>query len=149
MRYVGQDSEVVVDLGPGPFVAASRHTLVEAFEETYRQLFTRTRPGVPIQVVNLRVSLSAPVKGGGIEMARPAGGEAAAALKGRRAVCFGDPGHFVETAVHDRYRLAAGDVIEGPAVFEEKESTFIVGPGAFCRVQPDGTLIVTLPADGG
>ncbi len=148
MRYVGQDSEVVVDLGPGPFTAASRDTLVEAFEETYRQLFTRTRPGVPIQVVNLRVSLSAPVKGGGMELARPAVG-AAAAPRGRRAVCFGDPGHFVETAVHDRYRVAAGDVIEGPAVFEEKESTLVVGPGAVCRVQADGTVIVTIPADGG
>ncbi len=147
MRYVGQDSEVVVGLGPGPFTRASNETLVEAFEEIYRQLFTRTRPGVPIQVVNLRVSLSAPVKGGGMEMARSAdGGEAA--LKGRRAICFGDPHRFVDTAVYDRYEVAPGEVIEGPAVFEEKESTLIVGPGARCRVQADSTLIVTLPADG-
>jgi N-methylhydantoinase A len=147
MRYVGQDSEVVVGLGPGPFTRASNDTLVEAFEETYRQLFTRTRPGIPIQVVNLRVSLSAPVKGGGMEMARSADvGEAA--LKGRRAICFGDPHRFVETNVYDRYRVAPGEVIEGPVVFEEKESTLIIGPGACCRVQADGTLIVTLPADG-
>ncbi|MDP6884316.1 MAG: hydantoinase/oxoprolinase family protein, partial [Rhodospirillales bacterium] len=148
MRYVGQDSEVVVGLGAGPFTAASNDALVEAFEETYRQLFTRTRPGVAIQVVNLRVSLSAPIKGGGMEMARPDdGGEKA--VKARRAVCFGEPDRYLETAVYDRYRLASGQVVEGPAVFEEKESTLVVGPGAHCRVRPDGTLIVTLPADGG
>ena len=146
MRYVGQDSEVVVSLGPGPYGAASRDAVVEAFEETYRRLFTRNRPGVPIQMVNLRVSMSAPVKGTGMEITSPtAGGETA--LKGRRAVYFGEAGDFVETAVYDRYRVAAGDVIEGPAVFEERESTLVIGPGSTCRVQADGNLIVTLPAE--
>jgi N-methylhydantoinase A len=146
MRYVGQDSEVVVSLGPGPYGAASRDAVAEAFEETYRRLFTRTRPGVPIQMVNLRVSMSAPVKGTGMEITSPAGG-GETALKGRRAVYFGEAGEFVETAVYDRYRVAAGDVIEGPAVFEERESTLVIGPGSICRVQPDGNLIATLPAE--
>jgi hypothetical protein len=37
-----------------------------------------------------------------------------------------------------------GEIIEGPAVFEEKESTLIIGPDSICQAQPDGSLIVTI-----
>jgi len=71
------------------------------------------------------------------------------ALKGKRPVYIPEEGQFIETAVYDRYRVQAGDVIEGPAVFEENESTLVIGPGSVCQAQPDGSLIVTLPEDGG
>ena len=38
-------------------------------------------------------------------------------------------------------------VVEGPAVFEENESTLIVGPGAVCQALPDGSIVVTLPSE--
>jgi N-methylhydantoinase A len=52
----------------------------------------------------------------------------------------------VETPVYDRYLLAIGEELKGPAVIEERESTLIVGPGGSCAQRPDGSLIVTLPA---
>jgi N-methylhydantoinase A len=71
------------------------------------------------------------------------------ALKGKRPVFFPEEGEFIETRVYDRYRVKTGEVIEGPAVFEENESTLVIGPGSVCQAQPDGSLIVTLPEDGG
>ena len=62
---------------------------------------------------------------------------------GSRAVSTGG---FVESAVYDRYRLPVGAKFTGPAVVEEKESTFVVGPGAACEVHSSGSLVVTLPA---
>jgi N-methylhydantoinase A len=47
----------------------------------------------------------------------------------------------VQTRVWDRYALTPGADIEGPAVFEENESTFIVGPGAVARLLPDGSIL--------
>jgi N-methylhydantoinase A len=47
----------------------------------------------------------------------------------------------VQTKVWDRYALAAGVSIDGPAVFEENESTFIVGPGTRARLLPDGSIL--------
>jgi N-methylhydantoinase A len=47
----------------------------------------------------------------------------------------------VKTPVLDRYALVPGDEIAGPAVFEENESTFVIGPDAIARVLTDGTIL--------
>jgi N-methylhydantoinase A/oxoprolinase/acetone carboxylase beta subunit len=62
------------------------------------------------------------------------------ALKGTRAVYFGDA--YVETPIHDRYRMGPGTCIDGPAIVEERESTTVVGPGATAHVTEDGSLIL-------
>ena len=146
MRYFGQQSEVVVALPPGPYTPPSRNAIAEAFEKAYRELFVRTPPQVAIQLVNVRVSLSAPVPGGGMALHASRRGSLAEAQKGRRKAYFPDAGGFVDTAVFDRYRLPVGARLTGPAVVEEKESTLVVGPGAACEVHPSGSLVVTLPA---
>jgi N-methylhydantoinase A len=93
-----------------------------------------------VQFVALRLSASAPMPGAGSTL-RIGGGEAGvAALKGRRRVHFAETG-AVETPVYNRYALAPGARLEGPAVFEENESTFVVGPGARIGVLPDGSIL--------
>ena len=148
MRYVGQGSEIVVQLPAGPYGPGSRTAIVAAFEETYRKLFSRIPPNVAIEVVNVRASVSAPVAGSKIVIAAK-GKKGADAFKGKRPVYYAEEGKYIETAVYDRYRVQAGEIIEGPAVFEENESTLVIGPGSVCQAQPDGSLIVTLPEDGG
>ena len=56
-------------------------------------------------------------------------------------VFFADAGKMLPTNVYDRYALEAGVIVQGPAVFEEDESTFIVGPGATARLLPDGSIL--------
>ena len=56
-----------------------------------------------------------------------------------RRIADGDASAFA--AVYDRYAVPIGTVLEGPAVFEENESTFIVGPGARITVLPDGAIL--------
>ena len=55
-------------------------------------------------------------------------------------------GGWLETAVYDRYALPRGAPLAGPAVFEEDESTFVIGPGARARVLPDGSILAESPA---
>ncbi len=111
-----------------------------AFEAAYKALFARTPPGAAIQFVALRLSASAPMpgSGGGLALPRHA---SAAARKGTRPVFFPDVGKALPTEVWDRYALEPGVSIAGPAVFEENESTFIVGPGATARLLPDGSIL--------
>jgi N-methylhydantoinase A len=37
--------------------------------------------------------------------------------------------------------------IVGPAVFEENESTFVIGPGSHAIVLPDGSLLTEMPSE--
>jgi N-methylhydantoinase A/oxoprolinase/acetone carboxylase beta subunit len=66
------------------------------------------------------------------------------ALKGERKAFCGVARDFTPHAVYDRYRLPAGAEIAGPAIFEERESTFIVGAGGRVRVDDFGFLWVDL-----
>ena len=136
MRYIGQGSEITVAL-PDRLDAAS---VKAAFEAAYKALFARTPPGAAIQFVALRLSVSAPMpgSGGGLALPRHA---SAGARKGTRPVFFPDVGKALPTEVWDRYALDPGVSIAGPAVFEENESTFIVGPGATARLLPDGSIL--------
>ena len=48
------------------------------------------------------------------------------ARKGSRPAWFGE--RFEDTPVYDRYALAAGATLQGPAIIEEREATTIVAP---------------------
>ena len=65
-------------------------------------------------------------------------------LKGRRDVYFPGRGMVPATPVYDRYRLSAGARFAGPAVFEERESTFVVGFDARIRVDQALNLVAEL-----
>jgi N-methylhydantoinase A len=61
--------------------------------------------------------------------------------KSRRPAFFPEARGYVETPVYDRYLLRPGHALEGPAIVEERESTFVLGPGGRARVDATLTLI--------
>jgi N-methylhydantoinase A len=158
-RFLGQGFDLVVDLPEGPYddSEASRRRLTAAFEAAYREKFALTPPDVPIEFINIRVAVRAPVAGefgGGVarsdrpsaDMAAPGEtGAGGGAVKGTRPAYFPEPRGFEETTVYDRTRLAPGDEVRGPAVVEEEGSTLVIGPGGLGRVAASGNIIVTLP----
>ncbi|MDP6895578.1 MAG: hydantoinase/oxoprolinase family protein [Rhodospirillales bacterium] len=146
-RFVGQGFDLVVDLPPGPYDTedenAVRDALTGAFEKVYRQRFNRTPPDVPIEFINARLSARLFVPGGGDVMtpSRSADGDGRI---GAREAYFPDAGGLTETAVHDRRRMAAGTIVNGPVIIADSGSTLIVGPGARAEVRVSGSIVVHL-----
>ncbi len=144
MRYVGQGFEITVAL-PKTLTQA---TLREAFEGHYRALFTRTAPDAAIEIVALRLSLTAPMPGAQRAITLRHAELAVSnhnALKGHRPVRFPEQEGAVSTPVYDRYVLRSGMRLRGPAIVEENESTFVIGPGWHAEILPDGSIVVELP----
>jgi N-methylhydantoinase A len=144
MRFVGQAFEIVVALPPGPYAAGAREGFLAAFEATYVEKFTRTPPSVPVEIVNIRASVSAQVPESGLGQAERRE-RATEPVKGTRPVYFPELGEARPTPVYDRYALRPGRRYDGPAVIEEAESTLVVGPGGRFEVSADNNVIVTLP----
>jgi len=144
-RFLGQGFDLVVDLPDGPYDDSpeSRTRLTAAFETAYREKFTLTPPDVPVEFINIRVAVRAPVAGAEVAVQGHAG--AGGAVKGMRQAYFPERRGFEQTTVYDRARLAPGDEIAGPAVVEEDGSTLVIGPGGTAKVAATGNLIVTLP----
>jgi N-methylhydantoinase A len=145
-RFLGQGFDLVVDLPAGPYddSDAGRRRLTSAFETAYREKFTLTPPDVPIEFINIRVAVRAPVAGSEVTPHGEAGARGGA-VTGTRPAYFPQPRGFEETTVYDRTRLVPGDELRGPAVVEEEGSTLVIAPGGVGRVAPSGNIVVTLP----
>jgi len=142
MRYVGQGHEVEVDVPAGALGAGSLDALTAGFETAYRALYSRIPLGVAIEALNWRVVVSGPPPELSIETAGAGGGASVgAALKKTRPAYYPEAGGYVDTPVYDRYRLAAGTRLDGPAIIEERESTTVIGPAAQIVVDRHLTII--------
>jgi N-methylhydantoinase A len=146
MRLVGQAHEIAVELGARP-EPGSEGRLREAFDTTYRALFGRQQPAVAVEVISWRVRVSGP------RPAFPMAGKARqgindaieSARKVPREAYFPESAGYVLTPVYDRYLLMPGMTFEGPAIVEERESTFIVGPGGHASIDKYQNLLVEIP----
>ena len=58
---------------------------------------------------------------------------------------FAEAGGFVDCPVYDRYALAAGTKLTGPAIVEERESTTVLPPGVTATVDECANLVAELP----
>jgi len=144
MRYVGQGHEIRTALPAGELSEVSRPALLAAFEDTYRQLYGRLGPPVPVEIINWRVVSAAPKPNVYLRMEHGAAADAASAIKAKRRAYFPECGGFVDTPVYDRYRLNPGATFDGPAIVEERESTVIVGAEGRCALDAHWNLVVEM-----
>ena len=141
VRYVGQAFEVIVDLPDGPYDKSSKPALIAAFEKAYVAKFTRTPPVGPVEIINVRVAVSAATAAA--ETSPPT--DAAGAKRiGERPVWSAKAKALLPTPVYDRYALRPGDAFDGPALVEERESTLAVPDDARFRVAASGEIVVDL-----
>jgi N-methylhydantoinase A len=132
LRYVGQNYELEVPYGDGNLAA-----LRSAFEQRHRVLYGYAT-GEAVECVNLRVVAS--VAGEVMVDAPPAPSRAPAPL-GHHPAYFRDGGR-VALPRYDRGALAAGAMVEGPALVEDEWSTTVVYPGQRCAADARGHLLI-------
>jgi N-methylhydantoinase A len=146
MRYVGQGHEVSVTLPDGILSEAHLGAISAAFAATYRGLYGRSGPDVPLEVINWRVVASGPrpkMTSRKTHDAAPRGDP----RKNSRRAYFPERQAYVDTPVYDRYGLGPGIEFVGPAIVEERESTLIIGGRGHARVDEALNVIVEL-SDG-
>ncbi|MEX0868163.1 MAG: hydantoinase/oxoprolinase family protein [Nitriliruptoraceae bacterium] len=154
LRYDGQAFEVRVAAPPGPIDDAFVAAVTGAFHDEHERLYgyayrdRRSAGGHehPVEWVNLRVTGVGPIRRPQLARLESGDGSPNAAKTGMRDVAFnGDP---VDTPLYARGRLAAGDVIDGPAIIEEFGSTVPLHPGFRATVDDLANLVVTRADEG-
>ncbi|MDB5371599.1 MAG: 5-oxoprolinase, partial [Belnapia sp.] len=135
LRYEEQGFELPI---VWPAVADPRSGLAEAFAAAHRVLYGFELPGVPIEIVTLRLEaagrLPAPA------MPLPRGGTAAEAVTGHQIIRL--PGGPVRTPILDRSRLGPGARFSGPAILVQLDATTLVPPGWNGQVHPTGAILL-------
>lgn len=128
-RYVGQGFQVEFALPPHVMESQDTDALRRAFEQDYRASYGRIEQGADVEIVTWMVKVLGPDPAFALPTTPGDGGTVEMALRGHRPVYFRQLRQHVNTPVYDRYLLQAGALCMGPAVVEERESTFVVAPG--------------------
>jgi N-methylhydantoinase A len=151
MRYAGQGYEVTVPLEVELVERRDTAALHAAFEAEYRRRFDRSPGDLPAEVVSwrLRARSPSPVERIRFESGPPPypprkGEGRGGALTGERPVYFPEVGEFQVTPVYSRARLRPGELVRGPAIVEEAESTVVAGPGSTLESDANGNLVMRL-----
>ena len=137
-RYAGQGNEITIWVGEGDEWPVSYDQVVELFEADYRRIYGLTIPDVGVEAVTWRLSAFAsasPVE------PRTEVGTGVGAVYRTRPVRFSRGSAAVDTPVYRRVDLGLGQVIDGPAIVEERETTAVIRPGWTATVASDGSLV--------
>ncbi|TMQ16063.1 MAG: hydantoinase/oxoprolinase family protein [Candidatus Rokuibacteriota bacterium] len=143
VRYVGQGYELTVPVPSGRLDAGALARVRAAFDGIYAARYGYAQPGEPVEVVTWKLSASAGAPR--VTLAKAPTTPAAGGVKGRRRAYFPETGGWVDCPVYDRYSLAAGLTLAGPAIVEERESTSVLPPGTVATVDEYASLVVEVP----
>jgi N-methylhydantoinase A len=128
MRYAGQAFELAV---PGT-TRPDPSELAERFEQAHEDRYGHRDPDGEVVLVHIRLAMVVPGP-----RPRPAAAAEGRLTKLSREVRV--DGDWIEAPVL-RGEPAAGEVAEGPVVFELPEATFVVPPGWRAEVDSAGTI---------
>ncbi len=140
LRYVGQGFELSVQIPDGPVTTQTLHLVREAFDDVYSKRYGFASPDKKVEATTWKLTAygdSPPLEVPKIE----SDDRSEVAIPSEsRAAYFPETDGFVETPVFSRYDLAPHQLVEGPAIIEERESTTVIPPGLEGLVDVYGTV---------
>jgi N-methylhydantoinase A len=139
LHYPYQGYELTVPVPGGVLNADQVSAVRRAFDELHLQVYGTSAPHEIPEVVNVRLVATSQVPKLTFQPLPTAQEEA---LRGHRCALFEETGEYVQTPIYERARLSPGNVVEGPAIVEQLDSTTVVLPGQRAVVDPYGTLVV-------
>lgn len=144
-RYTGQAYELLVPVPPGPADRTVMEQVERAFQERHEREYFWRFDDKPVQIVHLRVyALGEPSELTAPEIQSGSEAPTEDSLITQMPVGFyrDDQTVRIETPFYDMTKLASGNVIEGPAVVEQQDSTTTINPGLAAEVDTYGNLII-------
>ena len=142
MLYVGQSHSVSVPL-TADINSLTVDTIRKSFIDVYSQNYSRPLSGIPIRILNLRISVIG---------VRPAV-DLKILAKGNRAKKIEEcilaeqkiyaEGTWHNAQIIDRLRLPEGSLIHGPALLVQGDATIYVDPKITARTDKFGNIIMT------
>lgn len=139
LRYLGQEHTVRVPLQPDDLKDPQLASVRARFDELHEKAYAHSLPQLPVELVNVRLSLIGRTRKPIIlKLPKSKKGKA---QKAARKVTITD-GNKVDCPIYDRPLLASGERLNGPAIIEEWTSTTLILPDHLLEVDPYGNLII-------
>lgn len=141
VRYAGQAFEVPLTITPDVLARDGVQGLLDRFDEEHNRLFTFNMD-TPHEIVNLRaVALGRTLDLPAQQLPKGDGNPIAAKL--RDHTLWMD-GREQAAVIYDRSKLRQGDIIPGPAIVTEMDSTTLIESGCTGTVDAVGNILINL-----
>jgi len=147
-RYLGQGYELRVDCDSGAIDDAWVRKLRADFDDIHEREYSRRFEESDVELPNLRVrgiglqpKLRAPEPEAGSESP-----DAALRHEGGAWFRVGGSLEQVTTRFYDRTALQPGNVLEGPAIVNQYDSTTVIPPGLSARIDSFGNIVIAISA---
>ena len=141
VRYAGQAFEVPLTISADLLRSDGIAGILKRFDEEHNRLFTFNMD-TPHEIVNLRaVALGAALDLPAAELPKGDGNPQAAKM--RDHTLWMD-GREQAAVIYDRSKLRQGDILKGPAIIVEMDSTTLVESGCVATVDRVGNILINL-----
>ena len=141
MRYTGQGWEIPVRLDDGDFDEFAAELLAAKFTKAYLEFFGRAIDDMTIEAVSWAVRVSSRQESPPLVETVAPGSTAVSEIS--REMYDPALGERVPAGVYQRSKLNTGDLVAGPALIVESQTTTVLGSGHRCVVQPDDSLRIS------
>ena len=143
MRFVGQSHELSIHAPNRRLSPTDVEQLSDHFLKEHDRAYGFSAPNEPVELVNLRLTAIGKITKPKSRELGSVGGDLDDAQKGMRSVYFAETEGYIDCPVYDRYQLRAGQLLVGPAIVVELDSTSVIHPGYEARVDRFGNLVIT------
>ena len=142
MRYLGQSYELRVGAQPG----GGPQRYIQSFHEAHRQRFSYANEGEPVEIVNLRLKAVGQTAKPHFRHQAPEQLDPKAAQLGYKQVYFADrsaphAARPVPAALYQRERLVPGNMVVGPAILFQLDTTTVIPPDWSATMDGWGNLV--------
>lgn len=138
MRYVGQNFSMIVDLPTTQVLRTAVEEAVALFHKVHEATYGFSTPDAAVQIVNVRLEASGILPRQSI---RSVDYSETVTLEEERFVQFA--GHEkMKVPVVLRHTFSPGEVIRGPLIIEQADTTVVVPPGKVVTVVDSGVLVI-------
>jgi len=139
LRLVGQSYELTV-----PFHGKIEATS-QAFDEAHKKAYGYASPEAPREIVNLRVAAMVSLPKFELSPLSMGDTNPKNAQTGTREVFLKN--NWIEANIYKKSQLEANNIIEGPSIIEQNDSTTLIDIGWRAEVKNDGHLILSRISD--
>jgi N-methylhydantoinase A len=139
LRYAGQGMRLTVNMTPEEFETGGLKELGRRFDEMHEQLFTFSLE-TQRELYNLRALVQGRESAAQGETLPSGNGDPSTAIYAKTKIFFEGRDH--DASILDRSALKSGDLIRGPAVVTEMDSTTLVLPEHTGAVDQFGNILI-------
>jgi N-methylhydantoinase A len=134
LRLIGQSYELTV-----PFYGRME-AVSHAFDEAHKQAYGYASPDAPREIVNIRVAAMVSLPKFKLPPLPVGSSDPQEAQTGTRKIFINNK--WIEVAIYRRSRLKANNIIDGPSIIEQNDSTTLIDIGWVAKVMKDRHLLL-------